>query len=538
MWSLLLACGGDDGAPSPTDPPAHSAALHTGLPTPADAPLVTGEPVLGVGGPKVRLAQLLTVSTRVPTRATVTIDDGVRARRLSFPSRLRDHAIPLLELRENTTYAVTLRLETDDGAVDERALAFRTEPVDLLMPRLELLANDGAEPGLRVVPVGDAAAPYLILVVDVEGRPVYALKTGIDSKAVTFHPRDAWWGVLLWGTVKRLSVFGDTLDAWAGERDLEPGVTEVPVRTLHHEVLFLEDGSFWSFDKVERAVPDYPVSVADLSQRAPAVIDDDHVVRIAPDGSLLADFSLADRLDPTRVTADSLTENRVGVYDWAHANGIALVPGEDALLVSMRHQDAVVKMDAATGEIRWILGNHDGWPASLRPLLLTPVGAPFDWQYHQHAPHALPGGRVVLFDNGNAQRTTPYSNAPVVPSYTRLVEYEIDDAARTVRQVGAYVEGDPPLYADTLGNADVLPETGHVFGTFSYLWREGGIDNDDAGHGSRSVRLLEVDLAAGTRHWDLRITSDPAQVPRGYQVDRATVVPTLYPPAVAQEWLE
>jgi arylsulfate sulfotransferase len=538
MWTtLLLACSGDEATDPPTQVVDHSGASASAETAARD--LVSVEPTLEVGGPKVRLVQRLRVSTSVPTRATLVVDDGRRARRLTFPSLLQDHDLPILELTEGTPYTVTLRLESEDGESAERTLSFTTSALDLLLPELELLVNDGAEPGLRVIPVGDGDVPYVILVVDADARPVYALRTGTDTKAVTFHPGDAWWGALLWGTVTRLSVYGETLDRWAGSRDLEPGDTEVAVRALHHEAAFDDDGSFWSLHKTERLVPDYPVTVSDLSQRAPTTIDDDHVVHVAPDGTILADFSLAERLDPTRITADSLTENREDVFDWAHANAVVRVPGEDAVLVSMRHQDAVIKLDLATGNVRWILGNHDGWPAALQPLLLTPEGRGFAWQYHQHAPFPLADGRVVLFDNGNAQRTTPYSNDPVVPNYTRLVAFEVDESARTVRQVGQYVEGLPtPLYADTLGNADVLPTTGHVYGTFSYLYREGGVDNDSIGRGARSVRLIEVDLAAGTKHWDLRLSSDATVVPRGFQVDRSFVVDTLYPAGVVQEWLE
>lgn len=536
MWTLLLACHGDDGRtrPPPTD------GDHTGVPpTDTAVDLVTVEPVLDAGGPLVRLARRLTVETSVPTTASAVLDDGVRARRITWPVATTRHELPVLELHEATPYTLVLTLTAADGARSERTVTFATDPVDLLLPTLELLANDGAEPGLRVFPVGDASVPFLILAVDQEARPVYVLKTGGDTKAVTWHPDDGWWSQLQFGTVRRTSLFGEPLQSWAGERDLEDGDVPVAVRTLHHEVLFRPDGTFWSFHKRERLVPDYPVDLADLSVRAPTTIDDDHVILVAPDGSILRDFGLGDRLDPARVTADSLTENREGVFDWAHANGIAEVPGEDAILVSMRHQDAVAKLDATTGEVRWILANHDGWVESVRPLLLEPAGTPFAWQYHQHAPFPLPDGHLLVFDNGNAQRTTPYSDDPVTPSYTRLVEFAVDERARTVRQVAAYVEGVPePLYADTLGNADRLPLTGHVFGTFSYLYRENGVDNASVGLGRRSVRLIEVDLAAGTKHWDLRMTASARDVPAGYQTDRATVVPTLYPDGVITAWLD
>ena len=47
-------------------------------------------------------------------------------------------------------------------------------------------------------------------------------------------------------------------------------------------------------------------------------------------------------------------------------NSIVERPVDDAWLISMRHQDAVAKI-SRSGEIVWILGNHDNWAPSLAP---------------------------------------------------------------------------------------------------------------------------------------------------------------------------
>ncbi len=46
----------------------------------------------------------------------------------------------------------------------------------------------------------------------------------------------------------------------------------------------------------------------------------------------------------------------------------------------------MVKVDFATGKIRWILCTHDHWQEPFRPLLLEPAGKPFEWPWRQHAP--------------------------------------------------------------------------------------------------------------------------------------------------------
>lgn len=533
-WAGLGCHGGPDDVDGRGDPsPAHSD--DTGVVDPLG--VLTTRPALADPPASARLVQRIVFSTSVPAVATVVVDDGVRARRLRWAAPRTEHDLLLAELHQGRDHAVTLTLEAEDGRTVTRELAFRTEAVDFALPDLELLANDGAEPGLRVVPVGIDGVPFVVLAVDVDGDVVYAAKTGADSKALSWLPRGAF-GLLERGDAEQLSLLGRRESVWAGALDWQEGETPVDVDSFHHELVFRDDGSFWSFYKVDRQVADFPIDARDLSVRAEVTINDDHVVRVGADGAVLSDWSLADRLDPTRITADSLAVSADGVaLDWAHANGISPVPGEDAILVSMRHQDAVIELDGS-GRVRWILGNHDGWPAALQPLLLTPIGD-LKWPYHQHAPQAEGGGRLLLFDNGNAHRTNPYAADPERgPEYSRLVKYEVDETAMTVRQVSAQVVGTPPLFAKALGNADRLPRTGHVFGTFAYLTVEDGVRNADVGRGDSSVRLVELDLETGTRHWDLRIGSDRDVNALGYQGDRAIVVPTLYPPEVEATWLE
>ena len=47
----------------------------------------------------------------------------------------------------------------------------------------------------------------------------------------------------------------------------------------------------------------------------------------------------------------------------------------------------------------WILGDHRRWIDPWFDKLLTPIGAPFEWCYHQHAPVYTQNGDLLLFDN-------------------------------------------------------------------------------------------------------------------------------------------
>ena len=58
--------------------------------------------------------------------------------------------------------------------------------------------------------------------------------------------------------------------------------------------------------------------------------------------------------------------------DWAHANSIFYDASDDSIVLSFRHQDAVVKFSRESGELIWILGTHEGWKDPWKPYLLEP----------------------------------------------------------------------------------------------------------------------------------------------------------------------
>ena len=174
-----------------------------------------------------------------------------------------------------------------------------------------------------------------------------------------------------------------------------------------------------------------------------------------------------DHLDPYRIGYETFTNYWInrgfeGARDWSHGNGFFHDERDDSLLISFRMQDAVVKVDRKTGEIVWILGDHSGWPPRLQPKLLTPEGE-MSWFYHQHMPQITARGTLLLFDN----RT--FSARPFAPplrpaqTWTRAVEYEINEELRTVKQVWAS-EGPAPdrLMTFAMGEADAMPQTGNV----------------------------------------------------------------------------
>ena len=143
--------------------------------------------------------------------------------------------------------------------------------------------------------------------------------------------------------------------------------------------------------------------------------------------------------------------------NWAHVNSVDYDPTDDAIIISSRHQSAVVKI-GRDKKVKWILSAPRGWKGELAKKLLTPVdrsGRPlkcgdaacesgFDWTWTQHTAwriDAKSSGDVLylsVFDNGDAR----HMEQPALPEmkYSRAVVYKIDQKKRTVEQVWSWGE--------------------------------------------------------------------------------------------------
>ena len=59
--------------------------------------------------------------------------------------------------------------------------------------------------------------------------------------------------------------------------------------------------------------------------------------------------------------------------NWAHVNSVDHDPVDDSLILSSRHQSAVVKI-GRDKQVKWILAAPNGWRDGLKDKVLTPVG--------------------------------------------------------------------------------------------------------------------------------------------------------------------
>lgn len=166
--------------------------------------------------------------------------------------------------------------------------------------------------------------------------------------------------------------------------------------------------------------------------------------------------------------------------DWFHNNSLDYRESDHSVIISGRHQDAVIKLNLQTGELDWILSDpNDLWTAEQQEKLLQPVGDDFEWQYGQHCAKWLPNGDIFIFDNGNFRsKTVEGVTDAATQGYSRAVLYRVDEQKGTVEQIWQFgKEYGAELLAAYVSSVQYLGEN-------HYLIDFGGIAKDSNGNAS------------------------------------------------------
>ncbi|MCH8917462.1 MAG: aryl-sulfate sulfotransferase [Proteobacteria bacterium] len=411
------------------------------------------------------------------------------------------------------------------------------------LPNLRLVTCDASrrEPGMMVFNVrpggtdGGTAAGWIIGI-DQQGEVALDLKFEAPTQDVRLHPN----GNILFsqtglGLITEIDRIGKRLRQWhmAGKwRGKTPPEDSIEIDLIRnsHTVGVLPGGNLLLLSTETREYPDWPGSDTDpTAATETATLVGDVVAEVAPDGRIEQSWRMLDLIDPYRISYGSRRDHWAdrGIpdsFDWAHANCAGYDAADDSILVSLRTQDCIVKFSRATGELKWILGSPNNWRAPWAEKLLTPAG-PLDWQYHQHDCSVTPAGTVLCFDNGN-HRATPFDpKMPEADCYSRAVEFAVDQAAGTVRQVWSY--GETPgqrLFGCFQGGAYRLPQTGNTFITYGGIATLDGVPSGDNAHGLNRARLIEVS-PGGEVVFDLWVDSGDRDPPFSLSVFRAEHIP-------------
>lgn len=316
---------------------------------------------------------------------------------------------------------------------------------------------------------------------------------------------------------------------WVGKTPPD-GSIALPVDVLHHAFQVLPNEHFLVLSAEVRQVESWHGSTTDAAApRETANLVGDVVAEVTRTGELVREWRLLDMLDPYRIGHGSRSnywhrQGFPGAFDWSHTNSIFYDQSEDAILASLRHQDCIIKFDRATGELRWILGNHSHWTGELAERLLTP-DAGVEWQFHQHDCSVVGPNRVLCFDNGNFRAGAFAPKRDDATNYSRVVEFEIDETARTVGQAWCFGDdGKDRIFACYQGGAYRLPKTGNTFMTFGGICTVDGVPTSDNVEAFSTARLIEV-TPRGDIVFDASIDDSGSAEPLPFSAFRAEHFP-------------
>jgi arylsulfate sulfotransferase len=263
------------------------------------------------------------------------------------------------------------------------------------------------------------------------------------------------------------------------------------------------------------------------------IIGTHHDLVALPNGHVIVMASTHQNISGTTVTGDvliDLDQNHKPVWlwnefdhldinrrpylfpDWTHTNAILFSPDDGNLIISIRHQNWLVKVDyangAGAGDILWRLGYQGDF---------TLVGGtdPTDWFYAQHGPSFVSKNTtgkfsLILFDNGD-DRFFPTGQVlcagPSASCYSTVPIFDIDETAKTATLT---FHTHAPFYSFFGGNAEVLPNGDLEFCESA----------ESTAELSGDAFEITQDGTAGTV-WHLKVT--------GQFVYRSQRMPSLYP---------
>jgi arylsulfate sulfotransferase len=226
---------------------------------------------------------------------------------------------------------------------------------------------------------------------------------------------------------------------------------QVTLNTLHHDVEPLPNGHWLVLADTTMALSN--TSTPRLTNAPPATMLGDVVVDLDQNMQPVWVWNEFNHLDPNR--------HPMGLQDWTHTNAILYSKDDGNILVSIRHQNWIVKVKYADGmgdgSILWRLGEGGD-------ITLQGGTDPTDWEYAQHGPSFFSANTSGVFslgamDNGNdrvfSQRVACGSSGAPPCLYSTIPIWQIEEGAKTAALIFHQILP-PNLYSNFGGNVEQL----------------------------------------------------------------------------------
>jgi len=383
-------------------------------------------------------------------------------------------------MRANTTYHMRADITYADGtqSVDQDHTFTTGGPQASRVPQMTVTNPNGLtpSPGAILFHLTKGASNQLVAVAtDNAGNVIwyydYDTSLGVPPQPIKLLPN----GHLLLtlsgensqapGVVREIDLAGNLISQFTAA-DLSNWLSaagyDLNVNSIHHDLLPLPNGHlillvnhYQNFTNLTG----YPGTTAVLG---------DALVDLDQNHNPIWVWDSFDHLCSSSPTSPCLDINRypLNFPDWTHSNALVYSQDDGNLLVSMRNQSWVIKIDyengQGSGDILWRLGYQGDFT-------LTNGQSP-DWFYAQHyanivSPNSAGIFNLMDFDDGDNRvldAAGDVCGAPGQPNcYSRVPIYQVDETNMTATVL--WQDNLSPVYTFWGGSAQQLANTNVVF---------------------------------------------------------------------------
>jgi hypothetical protein len=295
--------------------------------------------------------------------------------------------------------------------------------------------------GVEVFNLVASTSTLRCLVTDIDGNIIWYYDPGNGASPTPMKLMTNGHFIMNVGDLREIDLAGNivrSITPAAINQSLQANGYSFTISVFHHDVIVLPNGHWITLANTSKQFSDLP--------GYPGVTDvlGDALIDIDLDGNVAWAWSGFDHLDVNR--------HLMGLPDWTHSNAIIYAP-DGNLLLSMRHQSWILKIDyadgAGAGDILWRLGYQGDFALA--------GGDVSNWFFAQHYPNleTTDGSQMTLtiVDNGDL-RVDAGGNECSTTCYTRATIFEVDEATGTASLLWQDLPG---FYSSWGGSIGTLP---------------------------------------------------------------------------------
>jgi len=369
-------------------------------------------------------------------------------------------------MRASTTYHMRSKLDCFGETLNSDDQTFTTGPLpstpfpSLVVTRPNPSLTSSENPGIELIDIFDLGTHIMqAFFTDRDGHPIwyyelpqgeapYTMKLLPNGHMIFSITRSVEAGTIL----REVDLAGNTI------REMDTGELSTRMQHagfgfsptgFHHDLLPLDNGHLIvlvNFGQDFTDLPGYPGTTHVIG---------DGLVDLDENWNPVWAWSAFDHLDVNR--------HLNGLPDWTHGNAITYSPDDGNLLLSLRHQSWVLKIDynngSGTGNVLWKLGYQGDFA-------LSPIDDPSLWFSFQHFPvitsQSGPQTTLAIWDNGNARVMDTSGtlcingNAIGTPNacYSSAVIYQIDESTRVASVQWQDQPGNQSIWGGSINQLD------------------------------------------------------------------------------------